>query len=336
MRSFGNYMQDWLYGKKGYYRKAIVGKKGDFYTSVSSSKFFGGTIAFYILKLLEQEKLSLPLKVIEIGAHYGECLLDVAKFLDTLGIEVVSKCEFISIEPLEELQQIQQSLFKDSFHFYATTLKDLHISKQDNVFVFSNELFDAFACEIIKDNQMLFVDEKHMGVWDKIDEPTSELLATLKIKEGHIPLDLHSFFKELFERLNKAHQWMFLSFDYGDEKPRKDMHLRAYKEHRVLDFQDILNNLSNLYQQSDLTYDVDFSLIRSIVESGGGHFSFYKTQAQALLDMGLMELLELFSQSVGYEKYLKEVAKVKPLISPGALGERFKAIEFVKKASEFQ
>ncbi|MDO7812592.1 class I SAM-dependent methyltransferase, partial [Helicobacter pylori] len=40
MRSFGNYMQEWLYGEKGYYRKALIGQKGDFYTSVSLSKFF--------------------------------------------------------------------------------------------------------------------------------------------------------------------------------------------------------------------------------------------------------------------------------------------------------
>lgn len=64
-------MQEWLYGEKGYYRKALIGQKGDFYTSVSVSKFFGGAVAFYIIKLLEEEKLFLPLKIVEIGSHHG-------------------------------------------------------------------------------------------------------------------------------------------------------------------------------------------------------------------------------------------------------------------------
>lgn len=62
MRSFGNYMQEWLYGEKGYYKKALIGQKGDFYTSVSLSKFFGGAVAFYIIKLLEEEKIIFAFK----------------------------------------------------------------------------------------------------------------------------------------------------------------------------------------------------------------------------------------------------------------------------------
>lgn len=47
--------------------------------------------------------------------------------------------------------------------------------------------------------------------------------------------------------------------------------------------------------------------------------------------MGFMELLEKFLKSVGYERYLKEVVKIKFLISFGGLGECFKVLEFVKK-----
>ncbi|WP_104748614.1 SAM-dependent methyltransferase [Helicobacter cetorum] len=333
MRSFGNYMQEWLYGKKGYYRKAIIGQKGDFYTSVSLSKFFGGTIAFYIIKLLEEEKLFLPLKIVEIGSHHGYFLSDIANFLKALSVGVIEKCEFISCEPLKELQSIQKTIFKQATQLDLTSysLEGLDFKECENVFVISNELFDAFACEIIKDNQMLFITPKHQSVWDNINEPTKELLKTLNLQVGCVPLFLNAFIKDLLEKLNKAQSWVFLSFDYGDELQRVDTHLRAFKEHQVLDFKDILDNLSSLYQQSDLTYDVNFSLVRFLFEKYQAKFSFFKSQAKALLDMGLMELLEKFSQSTSYERYLKEVAKIKPLISPGGLGERFKALEFVKK-----
>ncbi len=333
MRSFGNYMQEWLYGKKGYYRKATIGQKGDFYTSVSLSKFFGGAMAFYIIKLLEEEKLFLPLKIVEIGSHHGHFLSDIANFLKALSVGVIEKCEFVSCEPLIELQNIQQTTFKQATQLDLTScdLKGLDFKEKKSAFVVSNELFDAFACEIIKDNQMLFITHDHQSVWDNINEPTKELLKTLNLKEGCAPLFLNAFIKDLLEKLDKASSWVFLSFDYGDTIERKDMHLRAFKNHQALDFKDILNHLASLYQQSDLTYDVNFSLVRFLFEKHRAQFSFFKSQANALLDMGLMELLEVFSKSVNYERYLKEAAKIKPLISPGGLGERFKALEFVKK-----
>ncbi len=326
-------MQEWLYGKKGYYRKATIGPKGDFYTSVSLSKFFGGTMAFYIIKLLEEEKLFLPLKIVEIGSHHGHFLSDIANFLNALSEGVIEKCEFVSCEPLIELQNIQQTTFKQATQLNLTScdLKGLDLKEKESAFVVSNELFDAFACEIIKDNQMLFITHDHQSVWDNINEPTKELLKTLNLKEGCAPLFLNAFIKDLLEKLNKASSWVFLSFDYGDTIERKDMHLRAFKNHQALDFKDILSHLASLYQQSDLTYDVNFSLVRFLFEKHHARFSFFKSQANALLDMGLMELLETFSKSVSYERYLKEAAKIKPLISPGGLGERFKAVEFVKK-----
>ncbi len=326
-------MQEWLYGEKGYYRKAVIGQKGDFYTSVSLSKFFGGAIAFYIIKLLEEEKLFLPLKIVEIGSHHGHFLSDIASFLNALSVGVMEKCEFISCEPLKELQNIQRMIFKQAtqLNLISCSLEELDFKDKKSAFVVSNELFDAFACEIIKDDQMLFITHDHKGVWGNIDEPTKELLKNLNLQQGCAPLFLNAFIKDLLEKLNEASSWVFLSFDYGDETERKDLHLRAFKNHQALDFKDILNNLASLYQQSDLTYDVNFSLVRFLFEKHHAQFSFFKSQANALLDMGLIRLLEAFSKSVSYERYLKEAAKIKPLISPGGLGERFKALEFVKK-----
>ncbi len=326
-------MQEWLYGEKGYYRKAVIGQKGDFYTSVSLSKFFGGAIAFYIIKLLEEEKLFLPLKIVEIGSHHGHFLSDIASFLNALSVGVMEKCEFISCEPLKELQNIQRMIFKQAtqLNLMSCSLEELDFKEKKSAFVVSNELFDAFACEIIKDDQMLFITHDHKGVWGNIDEPTKELLKNLNLQQGCAPLFLNAFIKDLLEKLNEASSWVFLSFDYGDATERKDLHLRAFKNHQALDFKDILNNLASLYQQSDLTYDVNFSLVRFLFEKHHAQFSFFKSQANALLDMGLIRLLETFSKSVSYERYLKEAAKIKPLISPGGLGERFKALEFVKK-----
>lgn len=49
LRSFGEFMQEWLYGEEGYYRKVRVGKVGDFYTNVSVGKFLDSHLDFICL-----------------------------------------------------------------------------------------------------------------------------------------------------------------------------------------------------------------------------------------------------------------------------------------------
>ena len=80
--NFSTYMTQWLYSKEGYYSKEIViGKEGDFYTSVSSSRYFGGTIGNYLVKLIKENKLPRDATVCEIGAHQGYLISDLIQFV---------------------------------------------------------------------------------------------------------------------------------------------------------------------------------------------------------------------------------------------------------------
>jgi len=47
---FSKYMNEWLYGEEGYYKNfKAIGRSGDFYTAVSTSSFFGASIAKTLL-----------------------------------------------------------------------------------------------------------------------------------------------------------------------------------------------------------------------------------------------------------------------------------------------
>ncbi|OYZ65543.1 MAG: hypothetical protein B7Y17_03325, partial [Sulfuricurvum sp. 24-42-5] len=82
---FSEYMHEWLYGKNGYYGSYNpIGKKGDFYTAVSTSKFFGGSIAQHIIKRIDEGFLAHDSLICEIGAHHGYLLADIIEFLHTL------------------------------------------------------------------------------------------------------------------------------------------------------------------------------------------------------------------------------------------------------------
>ena len=75
-------MSQWLYGSDGYYSKiGQIGKSGDFITSVSVSKFFGGTIANKFVKLVRDGKLPKNSVVCEFGANSLYAVKDFASFV---------------------------------------------------------------------------------------------------------------------------------------------------------------------------------------------------------------------------------------------------------------
>lgn len=360
MLPFSEFMSQSLYGEKGYYADSNkVGKAGDFYTSVSVSKFFGGAIASYILSLLESNALSLPLRIVEIGADKGYLLGDIALFLDALG-EVLPQCEFIIIEPLSSLAQAQKAHLESlrfscalKFHIFKD-FSHLPQSEDSSLFVIANELFDSFPCDVLDSGKMLYVsqDSKWRGIWQNLNaknlstllpRQSLEILDKLKCN----PLEFRGLLPQWqdficnLSRFAKAHKNShFVSFDYGREnlsqtqnpnaKYYNPLHTspRFYKSHQVLSLKDFLEqdgDFHTLYQNADITYDVDFTLLDSLLCENGFQKIFCDTQAKVLIEkMQILELLQTFSQQCGYNTYLKEIHKLKTLLH--TLGERFLGI----------
>ncbi|BCZ18101.1 Class I SAM-dependent methyltransferase [Helicobacter sp. NHP19-003] len=321
--SFAPCMQEWLYGKGGYYRHAHIGAKGDFYTSVSASGFLGGTLAFYLLRLLEKGELELPLSVVEIGAGFGRLMADLACFLKDLSVGVVDGVRFVCVEPLNELAMLQkESLAKEGIqveHIESVAgLRGLH-----NAFLYCNELWDSFACELVQGGQILSVQD-FKPVWRALEDSELKRLEGFYPLGGCVPFAWADFVAHLCQSLEGA-KWHFVNLDYG-QYGFEPISLRGYKAHQVLGFEDILSDLRGLYRQIDLTYDVDFALLEGLFKAQGVRSVFYGTQCATLLDMGFATLLELFAESVPYATYQKEAFKAHALISPEGLGERFKGL----------
>lgn len=354
MLPFSEFMSQSLYGEKGYYADSNkVGKAGDFYTSVSVSKFFGGAIASYILSLLESNALSLPLRIVEIGADKGYLLGDIALFLDALG-EVLPQCEFIIIEPLSSLAQAQKAHLESlrfscalKFHIFKD-FSHLPQSEDSSLFVIANELFDSFPCDVLDSGKMLYVsqDSKWRGIWQELNlknlstllpRQSLESLQALKCDPlefcGVLPQ--WSDFISTLSHFAKSHKNSYIvSFDYGRENlsstPYNPLHSnpRFYKSHQVLSLKDFLEqglDFRSLYQRADITYDVDFGLLDSLLCHYGFTQIFCDTQAKVLIEkMQILQLLQTFSQQYGYNAYIKEIHKVKTLLH--TLGERFLGI----------
>ncbi len=327
---FSEYMNEWLYGKDGYYANyKDIGKKGDFYTAVSTSKFFGGTIAKHIISLVDEGFLNKDGVICEIGAHHGYFLADVIEFIYTLRPKLLNTLKFVIIERFDDLQEQQRNYFKESFGdvISLTHYKSLDELKCENAFFIANEIFDAFSCELFYKGKTARVDG-HEIEFDVDNEWVKQKAQKYNKSRGEIALGYEEF---ALSMANSCEKFEFISFDYGEMQARPDFSLRVYENHNVIPFfkEDIKRE--ELFKKSDITYDVTFEHVKDAYEEAGVEFIELKAQMVALIDMGILNLLEILKDNADEKIYEQELQKAKMLIMPNFLGERFKMIKFRKK-----
>ena len=328
LEPFSNVMQKWLYDRfYGYYKIDNIGSGGDFYTSVSLSKFFGASIARYIIRLLEEEKLTLPLNIIEIGANNGNLISDIAEFLSAFSSEVFANSSFATLEHVDSMIATQRATFeeriKTRFHkeiFTFSNISDINV--KENIFFISNEIFDSMPCDLIIKDSMLYFDDGF--VWGKISDEVMDFKERFKANGAEISLSWESFIRQLC-LLDK---WVFLTFDYGDFIAR-DMNLRMFYKHKVYNFYEELDSgrILDFFTKSDITYDVDFSVLRNIFKSYGTEEIFCLTQSKCLIEeCFILEVFEIFSKNFSDKIKIKQTANLNGLINPAAMGDVFKAL----------
>jgi len=327
---FSDYMSEWLYGEEGYYATyKNIGKSGDFYTSVSTSKFFGGAVAKHIISLVDEGFLAQDATICEIGAHHGYFLADVIEFIYTLRPELLKSFDFVIIERFEALQEFQTNYFKESFGDVVrlTHYRSLKELKCKNAFFIANEIFDAFPCELYFKGKSARVDG-HEVIFD-VDDSWVEQKAKKYYKDrGEIAVGYEEFAHEMAASCEK---FEFMSFDYGEMQARPDFSLRVYAKHEVIPFFDESIKRDELFARSDITYDVTFEHVKDAYAEAGVEFVELKAQMVALVNMGILELLEMLKEKADEKIYKQELEKVKILIMPNFLGERFKMIRFRKR-----
>ena len=334
MIKFSEYMTDWLYGKDGYYATyKNIGKSGDFYTAVSTSKFFGGTIAKHIISLVDEGFLEENGTICEIGAHHGYFLADVIEFIYTLRPKLLETLKFVIVERFDSLQEFQKNYFEESFGDVVklTHYKSLSELKCENAFFIANEIFDAFPCELYFKGKTARVDANEVE-FDVDNEWIKEKADKYHKDRGEIAIGYEDFAKEMASTCSK---FEFMSFDYGEMQARPDFSLRVYKEHKVIPFfipkdEKDYEPREELFAKTDITYDVTFEHVKDAYEEAGVEFIELKAQMTALVNMGILDLLEMLKDNVEEKIYEQELQKVKTLIMPNFLGERFKMIRFRK------
>ncbi len=326
---FSEYMEAWLYGPRGYYRTLRpIGKEGDFYTAVSTSPFFGAAVANHLYRLIAQGEVPREAALVEIGAHQGYWIADMIQWLYTCDPALLQSMRFIIVERHEEVRAAQQRYFVERFGDavvleHVTDLDQLSLSY---AFVVANEILDAFPCDLYIQGKAAYVEGEAI-LWREASGAMQEHAHRYGMDKGEIAVGYDAFATRLYRA---AERLDFVTFDYGDRHVRNDFSIRIYQGHEVYPFFDDSVEMGRLFGTSDLTFDVHFGAVMDAFEAAGFDTVAFEKQSRALIRFGLIDLLEQYAQTATQADYLHHADKIKTLIDPGAMGERFKMVHFRK------
>jgi SAM-dependent MidA family methyltransferase len=322
-------MNEWLYGEDGYYKNfKEIGKSGDFYTAVSTSSFFGASIANHFYKLIKDGKANRDGYLIEVGAHQGYLLCDMIQWLYTCDPTLIQTLKFAIVERQPEVQKKQLEYIKQRFgdDVRVEHFRDISEVNVEYAFVVANEIFDAFPCELLKDEKLALVKNDEIS-WEDAPANMLEWAKKHRLTKGEIAVGYETFAKNMATGIKKCD---FVSFDYGEKYVRNDFSVRVYRAHETFPLFDEELILLDSYKKDDITYDVNFGHVSEAFEEAGFTEVAYETQARALIRFGLIDILEQFAKQTTQDKYVREADKIKTLISPTIMGDRFKMVHFRK------
>ncbi len=336
---FSRFMELALYAPGlGYYAAGAekFGAQGDFVTAPEISPYFSYCLAHQCAQVMEH----LPqADILEFGAGSGIMAADI--LLELARLQRLPKRYFI-LELSAELQQRQrQTLQQKAPHLLHRVAWLQRLPTHFEGVVLANEVLDAMPVTVFRNSgQAVFerwvrFDGEILSLdWQPAGSELIEAVKALEARLGPFPapyvseinLNLAPWVQALAHSMNTG---LVLLIDYGYEAaeyyhPQRHMGtLIAHYQHRAHDDVLLIPGLQ------DITASVDFSAVAEAAATAGMQLIGYAPQAQFLIGCGLDRMLaQLDPQQVG--KYMDVMQKVKQLILPNEMGERFKVMALGK------
>ncbi len=331
--SFDRFMEFALYDPEfGYYTGNLrkFGEKGDFVTASEISSFFAKTMCIQF----EEIFLSLDKNIIEIGAGSGKFALEVIQSLDSKKID-----HYFILEISHSLRKHQYELLIKNLppHLFGKVRWIDKIPQEYNGIIFCNELLDALPIDLIKKSSGIPY-QKGVGLENDLFIWKDKAIKDLSIYD-HINLEslpdnylaedaihIKSWINNISESISKG---VVIIIDYGFNhseyfhEQRSQGTLMCHFKHHAHD-----NPLIQVGIQ-DITSHVNFSYVAREASSKGLHINGFISQANFLINCGILELLE----KVNIEDsllYMKSVSEIQKLLSPSEMGDLFKVMTIEK------
>lgn len=333
--SFESFMEQALYHPLyGYYAsgEAEIGRKGDFFTSVSVGPLYGELLAFQFVEMWE--RLGSPKKwdLVEQGAHHGQLSVDVLKGLKSISEQAFGSCRFTILEPFEKQRVLQQAKL-EAEGLKAKWVKSFEeISSVEGVW-FSNELVDSFPVHRLVwekgawwESWVVWRGEKFdweltpLALGRLVDVSATLPLPTMEPYVAEVSLHACDWMKRVAQTMQRG---FVLTVDYGFEflrlyhPERAQGTLQTYHAHRKGD--DPLEHVG----QQDITTHVDFTaLIEAGAEAGLKALGF-TDQHHFLVGLGTTLLETRDPTSPAYQKKLRAF---RTLMHPEMMGTAFQCL----------
>jgi SAM-dependent MidA family methyltransferase len=339
---FATFMQMALYTPGlGYYSGGAkkFGMGGDFVTAPEISPLFAQTLARQVVQVLaETQDADLASNILELGAGTGrlaaDLLLELQKFNQLPH-------QYFILEISDYLRQIQrETLQKKLPSELFNRVAWLETLPQDFIgLIFGNEVLDAIPVHLIHHTSQGLQErgvtfEKEFVWQDKRLEKGSlcDLVSVYSLPNDYLTEVCPAATALINSLSNMLKKGVILMLDYGFSA-REYYHLQRNQGTLMCHYQHYAhsNPLINVGLQ-DITAHVNFT---STAEAGVRHgllLSGYCTQAQFLMNCGMLDILAKVSPS-DMATYAPLVAAAQKLLSPAEMGELFKVVALSKGCS---
>ncbi|HEY0905998.1 MAG TPA: class I SAM-dependent methyltransferase [Methylophilus sp.] len=332
--SFADYMHMALYTPHlGYYSGDAnkFGAGGDFVTAPELSPLFGQAMANQVVQVLVQTGGD----VLELGAGSGKLALSVLQRLQALE---ALPARYLILEVSASLRQRQAQLLQAALpaDVFARVQWLECLPAQFTGVVLANEVLDAIPVEIVVWQHGQWY---RRGVaWDGQlrwqDQPLQALDWVVAIDTAALPdpyvTEVCPAAQGLIASLaDSLQQGVMLFPDYGFAA-REYYHPQRRQGTVMCHYQHYAHDDPFLHPGlQDITAHVDFTAMANAALTHGLDCAGYTSQAQFLMNCGILQLLQAISPEE-HARYVPMVAAVQKLLSPAEMGELFKVLALSK------
>jgi len=336
--SFDKFVDIALYHKKtGYYmKKNPFGKDGDFITAPNISILFSEMLAIWCIAFWEHLGYPKKINIIELGAGNGEMMYQMIKVFERFNKFRESSNYFI-LEKSQFLKKIQKKKLNSHKITWLNSINKL--KNGPNIFL-ANEFFDALPIKqfikkknkwyeksIIKNNINKF---EFVNVITNIKNLEKKIEINLSKNQKIIEFSplTYDYLNIISKKIN-TFQGGLLIVDYGYLKKKMRDSLQSIYKHK---FNNILDNFS----KSDITYNLNFFLLKKIVKKLNLKVAGLTSQRNFLTRLGILDRAEILAKNLQFSKKADIYYRIKRLIDRNFMGELFKVMFVTGKNIKFK
>lgn len=316
----------------GYYARRAdqVGRRGDFFTSVTAGPLFGRLLAAHVIPWWEQAGCPNDWKIVELGAHDGTLAEDILTEIRLSHPDAFRGLKYVILEPIESLAIAQRSRLAE----FATQLiiTDAPESLPPTPgYLIANEVLDALPFRLVESTVNgwhevgVSVSQGDRFKWHDLG-PAQEITAKLPRRPSGYRTEVRPGFADFLQPLvDTVQPGRMLWIDYGFERDdyyaesRTTGTLRTFLNHKA--GEDPLDEPGS----RDITAHVDFTAVKEAVESLGGSVLRFDNQARFLTESARPWLLDLEGKTD--PETMKLLRNFQTLTHPGQMGSRFHMLE---------